>query len=181
MPLFGSCMLNFFDSSFSISFLSAFPRLGKIFDTAASARYTAHTQKNRFVAPKRANFKKSPSFKKPTDTFENVANMLRPPQKPVAIKFSNSVFFCAIKEIAAESVKAPAILHIKTDRKLSEIASLLPTLQEPQMRPPHATASECTSSLACAKYFSKKGISIILDNSCAEKLTKNFAQFQFWQ
>lgn len=135
MPLFGSCMLNFFDSSFSISFLSAFPRLGKIFDTAASARYTAHTQKNRFVAPKRANFRKSPSFKKPTDTFENVANMLRPPQKPVAIKFSNSVFFCALKEIAAESVKAPARLHIKTDRKLSEIASLLPTLQEPQMRP----------------------------------------------
>ena len=128
-------MLNFFDSSFSISFLSAFPRLGKIFDTAASARYTAHTQKNRFVAPKRANFRKSPSFKKPTDTFENVANMLRPPQKPVAIKFSNSVFFCALKEIAAESVKAPAILHIKTDRKLSEIASPLPTLQVPQMRP----------------------------------------------
>ena len=57
--------------------------------------------------------------------------MLRPPQKPVAIKFSNSVFFCALKEIAAESVKAPAILHIKTDRKLSEIASLLPTLQDP--------------------------------------------------
>lgn len=135
MPLFGSCMLNFFDSSFSISFLSAFPRLGKIFDTAASARYTAHTQKNRFVAPKRANFRKSPFFKKPTETFENVANMLRPPQKPVAIKFSNSVFFCALKEIAAESVKAPARLHIKTDRKLSEIASLLPTLQEPQMRP----------------------------------------------
>lgn len=52
----------------------------------------------------------------------------------MAIKFSNSVFFCALKEIAAESVKAPAILHIKTDRKLSEIASLLPTLQEPQMR-----------------------------------------------
>lgn len=181
MPLFGSCMLNFFDSSFSISFLSAFPRLGKIFDTAASARYTAHTQKNRFVAPKRANFRKSPSFKNPTDTFENVANMLRPPQKPVAIKFSNSVFFCALKEIAAESVNAPIILHISTDRKLSEIASLLPTLQEPQMRPPHATASECTSSLARAKYFSKKGISIILDNSCAEKLTKNFAQFQFWQ
>ena len=128
-------MLNFFDSSFSISFLSAFPRLGKIFDIAASARYTAHTQKNRFVAPKRANFRKSPSFKKPTETFENVANMLSPPQKPVAIKFSNSVFFGDLKEIAAESVKAPAILHIKTDRKLSEIASLLQTLQEPQMRP----------------------------------------------
>lgn len=129
-------MLNFFDSSFSISFLSAFPRLGKIFDTAASARYTAHTQKNRFVAPKRANFRKSPSFKKPTDTFENVANMLRPPQKPVAIKFSNSVFFCAIKEIAAESVKAPAILHIKTDRKLSEIAQSATDLSRAPNAPP---------------------------------------------
>lgn len=129
-------MLNFFDSSFSISFLSAFPRLGKIFDTAASARYTAHTQKNRFVAPKRANFRKSPSFKKPTDTFENVANMLRPPQKPVAIKFSNSVFFCAIKEIAAESVKAPAILHIKTDRKLSEIAQSATDLARAPNAPP---------------------------------------------
>ena len=149
-------MLNFFDSSFSISFLSAFPRLGKIFDTAASARYTAHTKKNRFVAPKRANFRKSPSFKKPTDTFENVANMLRPPQKPVAIKFSNSVFFCALKKIAAESVKAPAILHIKTDRKLSEIASLLPTLQEPQMRPRTPQQASALRVLPARNIFRRK-------------------------
>lgn len=99
----------------------------------------------------------------------------------MAIKFSNSVFFCALKKIAAESVKAPAILHIKTDRKLSEIAQSATDLARAPNAPPHATASECTSSLARAKYFSKKGISIILDNSCAEKLTKNFAQFQFWQ
>lgn len=149
-------MHNFFDSSFSISFLSAFPRLGKIFDTAASARYTAHMQKNRFVAPKRANFRKSPSFKKPTDTFENVANTLRPPQKPVAIKFSNSVFFCALKEIAAESVKAPAILHIKTDRKLSEIASLLPTLQEPQMRPRTPQQASALRVLPARNIFRRK-------------------------
>ena len=93
--------------------------------------------------------------------------MLSPPQKPVAIKFSNSVFFGDLKEIAAESVNAPIILHISTERKLSEITQSVTDLASAPNAPPQATASECTSSLACAKFFPKKDISIILDNSCA--------------
>lgn len=82
--------------------------------------------------------------------------MLSPPQKPVAIKFSNSVFFGDLKEIAAESVNAPIILHISTERKLSEItqsATDLASAPNARRKPLQASALRV---LPARNFFRKK-------------------------
>ena len=64
-------------------------------------------------------------------------------------------------------MNAPIILHISTEKKLSEITQSATDLASAPNASLQATASECTSSLAYAKFFPKKDISIILDNYCA--------------